>query len=90
MSTTSEVKGGLDEIAAIISSQRAIIDKAKANAGIVSANLAAITTDYADVISTIDGYVGSDVFETLAQDEKTKLVAEFAALKAEADAIVAV
>ena len=83
MATTSEVKSGLDAIAELIAGNRAIIEKSKSNAAVASAALAVIPTDYADVIATIDGFVGTDAFEALAQDEKTKLAAEFTALKAD-------
>lgn len=90
MATTSEVKSGLDVSASIVAEQRDIVDKAQSNADLGTAALAAITTDYADVIATIDAYAGSDVFETLTQAEKAKLQTEFTALKGDADAIVAI
>ena len=90
MAETSEVKSGLDEIGQIIAEQRAVVDKAKSNAQSASSALAAIVTDFADVLATIDAYTGSDAFESLSQAEKARFTAEFIALKAEADAIVAV
>ena len=90
MAQTSEVKSGLDAIGEIITGQRAVIEKAQSNAQIASDALAAILVDYADVIATIDAYTGADAFETLSKDEKARLANEFTALKALADAIVAV
>ena len=48
-------------------------------------------TDFADVIATIDAFAANstDYFERLAKAEKAKLQAEFVALKAVADSIVA-
>lgn len=90
MATTSEVKTGLDLVAERIATQRAVVDKAKANAQSASDALAAIPTDFADLIATIDAYTGADEFETLAQAEKARLTTEFNALKTEADTIAAV
>ena len=89
MATTSEVKSGLNRIAELIEGQRAVVAKAKSNAQTASEALAAIPADYADVIATIDAFVGGNAFEDLSKDEKAKLATEFTALKAEADAIVA-
>jgi hypothetical protein len=92
MASASQVKAGLDEIASLIREQRAVMEKVKSNAAIVSAGLAAIPADYADVIATIDAYAAgsTDYFERLAKAEKAKLAAEFTALKADADAVAAV
>ena len=92
MATASEIKSGMDDIAVRIAEQRAVVNKAKSNAQIASDALAAIVTDYADVITTIDAFAGNstDYFERLAKAEKAKLQAEFVAHKAQADAIVAV
>lgn len=90
MATTSEVKTGLDLVAERIAAQRAVVNKAKSNAQQASDALAAIPTDFADLIATIDAYTGADEFETLAQAEKARLQAEFTALKNEADTIAAV
>lgn len=91
MATASQVKAGLDDIAGIIREQRAVIEKAISNAALASAALAAITTTYADLIATIDGYAANstDYFERLAKAEKAKLAAEFAALKTIADQVAA-
>jgi len=89
MAETSEVKSGLDNIAEVISANRAVIAKAKTNAQAAADALNAIPVDYADVATTIDAYTGADQFEVLAQAEKSRLIAEYQALKAIADAIVA-
>jgi lysophospholipase L1-like esterase len=92
MATPSQVKAGLDEIAELIRGQRAVMEKVKSNAAGASAELAAIPTEYADVIATIDAYAANstDYFERLAKAEKAKMAAEFTALKADADAVVAI
>lgn len=92
MSTSSQVKAALDEIASLIREQRAVMEKVKSNAALASAALAAITTDYADVIATIDAYAAgsADYFERLSKAEKAKLATEFTALKADADAVAAI
>lgn len=81
MSTTSEVKAVLDSIATIIagSAQK----QAQAKAALLAARnqLVAIPTQYAGVVTTIDGYAPSGAFETLAKDEKARLQTEFTALR---------
>ena len=89
MATTTEVKKSLDDIATIIVTERQAFANAKARIQAASANLNAITTQYAAVISTIDAYVPSGAFETLAQDEKARLATEFTALKASIDTLIA-
>ena len=92
MATASEIKSGMDDIAVRIAEQRAVVNKAKSNAQLASDELSAITTDYADVIASIDAFAANstDYFERLAKAEKAKLQAEFVALKVVADGIVAV
>jgi len=92
MATPSQIKSGLDQIAVLITEQRAVVEKAQSNAANASAALAAIATDYADVITTIDAFAvnSTDYFERMAKAEKAKMQAEFIALKADADAIMAV
>jgi uncharacterized protein involved in exopolysaccharide biosynthesis len=89
MATYTEVKRSLDDIAQIINTERQSFASAKARIQTGSANLNAITTQYADVITTIDAYTGTDAAETLAQAEKAKLAAEFTELKGEIDALIA-
>ena len=89
MATTSEVKAGLDEIAASIAAVRSRFASSKSSIEGGSAALGNIPTKYADVIATIDGYTGVDTFEDLAQAEKARLATEFVALKADLDALIA-
>ena len=89
MATTTEVKKSLDDIATIIVTERQAFANAKARIQAASGNLAAIPTQYAGVISTIDLYVPTGAFETLAKDERAKLATEFAALKADIDTLIA-
>jgi hypothetical protein len=90
MATSSEVKAGLDAVAGIISEQRQVMLKVKSNAQIASDSLAALASDYADVVSTIQAYGTSNAFEALAKAELAKLTAEFTALKGKSDAVAAV
>jgi hypothetical protein len=89
MASYSEVKAGLDDIAEIIRSQRAVLSKAVSNSQLASDGLAALPTDYADVLATINGYGTSNASEALAKADLAKLTTEFLALKAVADAIAA-
>jgi len=89
MATASEVKAGLDEMAAAIAAVRTRYASAKSNITGGSAALGNIPTKYADVIATIDGYAPLGAFETLAKDEKSKLASEYLALKAVIDALIA-
>ena len=90
MSTSSEVKSGLDAVAANIAGNRDKLAACVDTAGQVSVDLANLPTAFADVVATIQAYTPTGAFETLAKDELAKLTAEFAALKADADAIAAV
>ena len=92
MATYSEMKSGLDDISGIIRNEKANMQKAK-NAGVSSsAALAAITTDFAEVIATIDAIPANttNAAEMLLKAEKAELAAEFTALKTKADALAAV
>ncbi len=91
MATASEMKAGLDDIASIIRSQRDNMKEVKSTASSVSAELAGITTKYADVIATIDAIPANttDNFERVVKAEKAKLAAEFTALKTKADTVAA-
>jgi hypothetical protein len=82
MATTSEVKSGLDAISDTISESEQRQANAKANLLVARNAENALTTTYADVISTINGYTPTGAFETLAQDELSKLTAEFLDSKA--------
>lgn len=90
MATPSQVKTSLDKIAELISSQRAVMEKVKSNASAASAALAAIPTDFADVISTIQAYGTANAFEALAKAELAKMNAEYTALKGDADTVAAI
>lgn len=89
MATYSEVKTGLDTIAGVISEQRAVMGKVKSNAGLASAALAALATDYADVVATIQAFGAGNAAEAAAKAELGKLVAEYTALKGVADQVAA-
>lgn len=88
MATYTEVKRSLDDIAQIINTERQAFANSKARIQAASANLAAIPTQYADVIATIDAYSGATAAEALSKDERSKLAAEFTALKSDIDSLV--
>jgi hypothetical protein len=90
MATASEVKAGLDDIARFIRDRRATILRVKNDGQAVSIALAALPTDFADLIASIQAYGTSNAFEANAKAELAKLTTEFTALKAIADAIGAV
>lgn len=90
MATASQVKTGLDAIAGVIANQRKAMTSAKNVGATASAALAALGTDYADVIATIQGYGTSDAFEALSKAEFAKLLAEYNALKTTADGVAAI
>lgn len=90
MATTSEIETGLAEISAIISTQRAIAKKAIQNAGLASAALAAIPTDYAGVIAAVQAYGTSNAYEATVKALFDKLTTEFLALKGITDSMAAV
>lgn len=89
MATPSQVDRALDDIARILSDQRAVMVKVKSNASGASGALDAIPTDFADVITTINGYGINDAFEAAAKARFAKFTAEFLALKGDADAVAA-
>lgn len=88
MATPSEVKTGMDAIAARISAARATVQKAQQNTGNAVADLNAIPNEFGDVIATINGYGTSDAFEAQAKAELAKMTAEFVALVAAGTTIV--
>lgn len=90
MATSSEVKVGMDAIAARLAEQRQTMLKVKSNAQGASAALASIPADFADVIATVQAYGTTNVFEAHAKAELAKMTAEFNALKTKADAVAAV
>lgn len=90
MASYSEVKAGLAEVATLIRDQKAVMLKAKSNAGLASAALAEVPTKYSDLITTINGYGTSNAAEALAKADLAKLTTEFQALKTLADQVAAI
>lgn len=90
MATSSQVKTALDQVASVIATQRAVLAKVKSNAQGASDVLAALPTDFADVIATIQAYGTTNAFEALTKAELAKLSAEYTALKAVADTAAAI
>ncbi len=92
MATASEVKAGLDDIAAVIREKRTVMAGCKAKAGVVSTDLDGLATAYADVVNTIGGYSDqtTDAFEQVSKAELAKLTTEFLALKGVSDAVAAI
>ena len=90
MASYSEVKAGLDDVAGIIREQRAVMAKAKSNAALASAALAALATTYSDIITTINGYGTTNAAEALSKADLAKLTSEFQALKTLADQVAAI
>lgn len=89
MATTSEVKVGLDEIAQIIRGARNVREKISTMATNAVADLNGITTNYADVIATLQAYDATNgtAYEKAAKAEFTALQAEFAALRTELEGV---
>lgn len=81
MATPSEVAAGIASIAVTISGSQRMQEQAKVNLLAARNQLAAIPTQYADVLTEIDGYTPTGAFETLKVDEKSLLTTEFVALK---------
>lgn len=90
MATTSQVEAGLDEIAARINAQRAVMTKAKSNAAGASDALDAIAADFGDVISTVQGYGTENAYEAATKAKFERMVAEFGTLKGVADTVAAI
>lgn len=89
MATTSEVKAGLDDIAATIRNCRKKFITCKASISAARAELAAIPTTFADVNTEITAYTGADDFENLCIAERTRLVTEYQGLRDEMDLLIA-
>ena len=85
--TYSEIKLALDEIAQRIIQNRKRIAASKTGIQQAAADLGSMSTQYAATVTAINA-LESDPANDVAKSEKDKLVAEFAALKAEADALV--
>ncbi|WP_202322712.1 hypothetical protein [Mesorhizobium sp. 113-3-9] len=77
-------------IAARLSEQRQVMQKVKANAGTASAALAAIPSDFADVVATVNAFGTGNAYEAAVKAQLGKMTTEFNALKAKADAVAAV
>jgi archaellum component FlaC len=80
MATISEVKNGLDRIAAAIRGARTQLDEARQTVETQVSALENLATTYADVVAEIEGYVPTGAFETLSKDELDKLVTEYSTL----------
>jgi hypothetical protein len=83
-STFSQIKSGLDAISARIVADRSRAVQAKAILDDVKADLSAMGTDYATLVSDIDAALTAtpnDVALQNAKAEKDRLLAEFTALK---------
>lgn len=87
MATTSEIKSGLDSIAATIA--RSVSTRATIKNNLLSARnqLADLVTVYADVIATINGWSPpTGAFQQVADSELAALTTEFLALKTDIEA----
>ena len=88
MATTSEVKAGLDEIAASIRTNRRRFAQSKAAIVTTRDTLLAIPGEYQGLIDTVNGYVGTDPFEAVSKDELAKLTTEFVTLRDDISALI--
>ena len=89
MATSSDVKAGLNEISAKILSLRQSLIYAKGMISEKETELGKIEGDYADVITTINGYGTSNAFEAVSKAELAKMTTEFITLKDDASLAVA-
>jgi tetrahydromethanopterin S-methyltransferase subunit B len=90
VATTSEVEVQLDVIAEKISKARGTVRSLISGAQQVATQLNAIPGDHNDVITTIGAYGTSNAYEAAVKAQFDKLVSEFTALVADAEAIAAV
>lgn len=90
MATISQVEAGLDSIAERINSARATMSKVQSNALGASEALAAITTDFADVIATVQAYGTSNAYDAATKAKFTKMVTEYNDLKTIADQVAGI
>ena len=90
MATSSEVKAGLDEIAAMVKASRQRAKSSKEMITTQQTNLGAIPTRYSDLLNTINAFSvdTTDVFEQLCKAELAKMTTEFMTLKADMDLAV--
>ena len=89
MATTSEIEVGMAAMAQRLYDQRQTMIKVKANATNASVNLAAIPTDFADVVATVNAFGAGNAYEVAIKARLGKMTTEFQALKTVADAIAA-
>ena len=85
--TYSEIKIALTEIATRIDQNRKRIAQAKGTLSAAASDLNGMTAQYTPVVQAIAA-LESDAANDVAKAESSKLVAEFQALKAEADDLV--
>lgn len=85
----SSVKKATSSIADIIVSARDNFNAAKSKMELSAESLRAITSEFADEIEEINGFSSHSSFESLAQDELTKLTSEYTALLADIETILA-
>lgn len=74
---TSEIKSGLDSASQTIANARARLKKCKADISNTYLELLSIPTTYEDLITAINAFTPTGVFEELCQDELSRLVTEF-------------
>lgn len=86
MASVSEVKSGLQAISDLIAGSTQARDRAKTQLLSARNQLAAVPTQFSDVIATVNGYTPTGAFESLSKDEKDKLQTEFTALKSALEA----
>jgi hypothetical protein len=84
MATSSEVKAALDDISQSIRTERQSLKNAKARIATAQNNLNSIPTVFSDALATIGAYTPVGDFESLAQDELSKMTTEFIALRNDA------
>ena len=90
--TYSEIKIRMDTLAADIAAESNRITQGRAYLTMAAGNLAGFVAKYTGLVEAIDALVAAEPASPaalLAADEKARLVAEFVALKATADALVA-
>jgi len=91
MATFSQIKSGLDEIAAKNERNRTIIESSRSSLGVAQTNLSKMLTDYSQLVADINQTAidnPTDDAYRLAKSEKDKLVADFQALKTYVDSLI--
>jgi hypothetical protein len=89
MATSTEVNVGLYNLSLNITNIRQSLQRAKEQMTKAVNNINALSTNYNDIITTINGYTPTGAFEQVTQDELGKITTEYQALKADAEAAVA-